>query len=70
MMNQRIAIRLAQTALRGLASVAEHIDGNLKSVFDQAGLPTPDKSRGQGFATTMRGYAARLDKHLRAGPRK
>ncbi len=69
-MRQRIGIRLAQTALRGMAVVAEHIDGNLKSVFDEAGLPTPDKTRGQGFAKAMRGYAARLDKHLHAGPRK
>jgi len=69
-MKQRIAIRIAQTALRGLANVAEYIDGNLKSAFYEAGLPTPDKTRGHGFAKAMRAYAARLDKHLRAGPRK
>ncbi len=69
-MKQRFLIRVAQTALRGLAHTAEHIDDNLRSTFDQVGLPTPERTRGQEFAQAVRSYAARLDKHLPARRRR
>jgi hypothetical protein len=66
-MNQRLVIRAAQVALRGLATEAERIDKQLKAAFGQVGLPTPDRTRGQAFAHLLRGYADQLDKQLPRG---
>jgi hypothetical protein len=65
-----ILVRVAQAALCGLAHTAEHIDRRVKDAFRQVGLPTPGQTRGQDFANTMRGYAARLDGHPRPGSSK
>jgi hypothetical protein len=66
-MKAPILIRLGQAALCGLAYTAEHVDSKLKRAFDQAGLPTPDKTRGQVCAASLRGYAARLERRLPGG---
>jgi hypothetical protein len=52
-MKERIVVRVAQIALHGLAAHAERIDAHLKAAFEEAGLPTPDRTRGQDFARTM-----------------
>jgi hypothetical protein len=67
-MSKRLLIRAAQIALRGIASEAERLDAHLKAAFDEARLPTPDRTRGQELVRTLRGYAANLDRFaLRAG---
>jgi hypothetical protein len=69
-MKERILVRAAQLALRGLALQAERLDGQLKNAFIEIGLPVPDRTRGQEFARTMRGYATRLGSRLPRGPEK
>jgi hypothetical protein len=68
-MRSRILIQLAQVGLRGLAHTADIIDNQLKNAFDEVGLPTPEKTGGQAFAATLRGYATRLDRRLAKGTR-
>ena len=63
-MKSRILVRLAQVGLHGLAHTADAIDHRLKHAFEEAGLPAPERTRGQIFAATMRSYAARLDRRL------
>ena len=66
-MRARLLIQLAQGGLHGLAYTADFIDERLKDAFDEIGLPSPERTRGQIFAATMRGYATRLDRRLPKG---
>lgn len=56
--------RLAQNALHHVVDTAEVLETGLKKVFQEGGLPTPEKTRGELFVRTVRTYATRLDKHL------
>ena len=69
-MKSRILARLAQVGLHGLADTADAIDHRLKHAFEEAGIPAPERTRGQIFATTVRSYAARLDRRLPRGTRR
>ena len=61
-MTNRLLIRVAQVALRGLAYQAERLDEHLKAAFHEARLPTPDRTRGQELVRTLRGYAEQLER--------
>jgi hypothetical protein len=61
--------QLTQAGLHGLACTADFIDDRLKNAFGEIGLPSPEKTRGQIFAATLRGYATRLDRRLPRGTR-
>ena len=68
-MRAPLLIQLAQAGLHGLACTADFIDERLKDTFDEIGLPSPERTRGQIFAATMRGYATRLERTLPKGAR-
>ncbi len=69
-MSKRLLVRVAQVALRGLASEAERLDDHLKAVFEEARLPAPERTRGQDLVRTLRGYAANLDRYATPTRRK
>ena len=69
-MKSRILVRLAQVGLHGLAHTGDAINHRLKQAFEEAGLPAPERTRGQIFAATMRSYAAHLDRRLQKVTRR
>ena len=66
-MRARLLIQLTQAGLHGLDYTADFIDERLKDAFDEIGLPSPERTRGQIFAATMRDYAMRLERRLPKG---
>ena len=65
-----IFVRLAQFGLRRVAVKAEELDQLAKAGFREAGFEPPEKTRGQEFVRTVRGYANRLEKHLESANKK